>query len=455
MKQTKTKLDMTHGSIMKLIVLFAIPMVIGNILQQLYSTADTFIIGNFCGPTSIAAVGTSSQPIEVFMCIFMGIGAGVSILVSICTGAGNNDRLNRIIKTAITFTYLAAIPLMVLGIILTPAILKFMQVPEDTWDLAVLYIRIVFLGLLGNMGYNMNAGILRGLGDSASSLGFLVISAITNILLDILFVAVFRMDVAGAALATIIAMYLSWAVSIRYIITRYPQLSFTILPKSLTWEELVDILKTGLPLGLNNSLYTVGHIMMQSLINAQGSAFMAGASVGGKIMGIASVAITSFSAAMSTFAGQNLGARDYKRLRRGGRIVPIYSALVTASLGVIMYLFARPLVNLFTRDSETIRYALLCISLQLPFQWCYCVLNTILNLANGIGGVKYSTAVNLLMLWAVRIPAAFLIARFYDGHYVTFGVSISFMAGMTAALTFYHSKRWREVIRMSQEPEAV
>ncbi len=455
MKQTKTKLDMTHGSIMKLIVLFAIPMVIGNILQQLYSTADTFIIGNFCGPTSIAAVGTSSQPIEVFMCIFMGIGAGVSILVSICTGAGNNDRLNRIIKTAITFTYLAAIPLMVLGIILTPAILKFMQVPEDTWDLAVLYIRIVFLGLLGNMGYNMNAGILRGLGDSASSLGFLVISAITNILLDILFVAVFRMDVAGAALATIIAMYLSWAVSIRYIITRYPQLSFTILPKSLTREELVDILKTGLPLGLNNSLYTVGHIMMQSLINAQGSAFMAGASVGGKIMGIASVAITSFSAAMSTFAGQNLGARDYKRLRRGGKIVPIYSALVTASLGVIMYLFARPLVNLFTRDSETIRYALLCISLQLPFQWCYCVLNTILNLANGIGGVKYSTAVNLLMLWAVRIPAAFLIARFYDGHYVTFGVSISFMAGMTAALTFYHSKRWREVIRMSQEPEAV
>ncbi|MCR5031250.1 MAG: MATE family efflux transporter [Lachnospiraceae bacterium] len=454
MKQTKTKLDMTRGSIMKLIVLFAIPMVIGNILQQLYSTADTFIIGNFCGPTSIAAVGTSSQPIEVFMCIFMGIGAGVSILVSICTGAGNSERLNRIVKTAVSFTYLAAIPLMILGILLTPAILSFMQVPEDTWDLAVLYIRIVFLGLLGNMGYNMNAGILRGLGDSASSLVFLVISAITNILLDILFVAVFRMDVAGAALATIIAMYLSWAVSIHYIRSRYPQLSFTILPRGLDISELKEILKTGLPLGLNNSLYTMGHIMMQSLINSQGSAFMAGASVGGKIMGIASVAITSFSAAMSTFAGQNYGARNYKRLRRGGKIVPIYSGLITASLGALMYLFSRPLVGLFTSDGETIRYALLCISIQLPFQWCYCVLNTILNLANGIGGVKYSTVVNLLMLWAVRIPSAFLIARFYDGHYVTFGVSISFMAGMAAALTFYHSRRWKEVIRLSRQQES-
>ena len=152
-KTSKTKIDMTQGPIMKLIVLFAIPMVIGNILQQLYSTADTLIIGNFCGPTSIAAVGTSSQPVEVFMCIFMGIGGGVSILVSIYTGAGNQERLGKLVRTAISFTYMAAIPLSILGIILTPVILKFMQVPSDTWDLAVIYIRIVFLGLLGNMGW--------------------------------------------------------------------------------------------------------------------------------------------------------------------------------------------------------------------------------------------------------------------------------------------------------------
>lgn len=446
LKTSKTKLDMTTGPIMKLIVLFAIPMVIGNILQQLYSTADTFIIGNFCGPASIAAVGTSSQPLEVFMCVFMGIGTGVSILVSIYTGADDLEKLGNTVRTAVTFTYMAALPLTVLGIIISPAILRIMQVPADTWSLAVTYIRIVFLGFLGIMGYNMNAGILRGLGDSAASLLFLVISTIANIILDVVFIALLGMDVAGAALGTIIAMYLSWASSIIYIKKKYPELPFTVLPGSLKRESLVKILKTGLPLGFNNSVYTVGHIMMQSLINTQGSYFMAGASITGRIMGLSSIAITSFAAAMSTFAGQNFGAENYARLRKGGRIVPLYSGLITMGLGVIMYIFAEPLIRLFTKDPQTVRFALLCISLQLPFQWCYCVLNTILNLSNGIGGVKYSTMINVLMLWAVRIPSAFLINRFYDGHYVTFGVSISFIFGMIAALTFFRSERWREIV---------
>ncbi len=452
-KASRTKLDMTHGPIMKLVVLFAIPMVIGNILQQLYSTADTFIIGNFCGSASIAAVGTSSQPLEVFLCVFMGIGTGVSILTSIHTGAGDDESLGKLVKTAVSFTYIAAIPLVILGIVLTPVILKLMQVPADTWDLAVTYIRIVFLGLLGNMGYNMNAGILRGLGDSTASLVFLVISTLTNIVLDTLFIAVFKMDVAGAALATVIAMYMSWAASIIYIKKKYPELPFTVLPGYMNREMLGEIMKTGLPLGFNNSVYTVGHIMLQSLINTQGSYFMAGTSVSGKIMGISSIAITSFAAAMSTFAGQNYGAGNYARLRRGGRIVPLYSAIITIALGSIMYMSSEMLVRLFTRDSQAIYYALLCLHMQLPFQWCFCVLNTVLNLANGIGGVKYSTVVNILMLWAVRIPSAFLIARFYDGHYVTFGVSISFIFGMTAALTFYRSKRWKEVIELAKKQE--
>ena len=197
----ETKLDMTHGPIMKLVILFAIPMVIGNILQQLYTTVDTLVIGNFCGHTSIAAIGTSSQPLEVFMCIFMGIGSGVSILVSRCTGAGNREELQKIINGATSFTYLVAIPLTAVGIILTPAILHLMQVPADTWDPAVLYIRIVFLGLLGNMGYNMNAGILRGLGDSVASLVFLVISCLTNVVLDFVFVAGFGMDKTTATIS--------------------------------------------------------------------------------------------------------------------------------------------------------------------------------------------------------------------------------------------------------------
>ena len=444
-RNNKTKIDMTSGSIMKLVIIFALPIIASNVLQQLYTIMDTLIIGNFCGATSIAAIGTSSQPIEVFMCVFMGIGGGVSILVSMYTGSRDDVALGKIVKTSISFTYMAAIPLSILGIVLTPLILRFMNVPEDTWDLAVIYIRIVFLGLLGTMGYNMNAGILRGLGDSSSTLLFLVISSITNIILDISFVAGFHMDVAGAAIATIISMYLSWLASVLYIIKKYPQIGFTFLPRKVDKKSLADILRIGLPLGFNNSIYTVGHILMQSLINTQGSSFMAGASVAGKIMGVSSVAISSFSQAMSTFAGQNYGAKEYARLRRGGKLVPMYSALITITLGVFMYLFATPLIRFFTDDPEAIKYALLCVHIQVPFQWCFCVLNTILNLANGIGAVKYSTVVNLLMLWAVRIPSAYLISIFIDGHYVTGGVSISFVFGMIASLFFYRSSSWKNI----------
>ena len=148
------------------------------------------------------------------------------------------------------------------------------------------------------------------------------------------------------------------------------------------------------------------------------------------------------------------GLGSYRRLREGGRIVPLWSGLTTAFLGFCMYMSAKPLIRLFTGDEQTIAYALVCIGLQIPFQWCYCVLNTILNLANGVGAVKFSTLVNLLMLWAVRIPAAFLISRFYDGHYVTFGVSISFMFGLAASLTFYRSKRWKEIVSKSGEGES-
>ena len=155
------KIDMTSGSIMKLVLLFALPICVGNILQQLYNTVDTLVIGNFCGSLSLAAVGTSSQPVEMLLCIFLGLGTGVSILVSQCVGSGDDETLRKIIATAISFLYLCAVPLSVLGLFIGPLILKIMQVPDDAYAYAVSYINIIFLGTLGNMGYNMNAGILR------------------------------------------------------------------------------------------------------------------------------------------------------------------------------------------------------------------------------------------------------------------------------------------------------
>lgn len=440
------KIDMTKGPILKLVALFAIPIIIGNVLQQMYSTVDTLIIGNYCDSVSLAAVGTSAQPVEALLCIFMGIGAGVSILVSQYAGSGDEEKLRTIVETSTGFLYLIAVPLTILGMFIGPLVLKIMQVPEDAWDLSNAYLRIIFLGTLGNMGYNLNAGILRGVGDSKASLIFLLVSCVINIILDYLLVAIIPLGVEGAAIATVIAMFASWIFSIFYMRRMYPELQFKWIPRKIDKQMLGSIIGVGLPLGLNNSLYTVGHIVMQSLINMQGSTFMAACSVATKMTGIANVAITSFSNASCTFSGQNLGAKDYVRLKKGHLLIPVSSGIVTCTAGVLLTIFCRPVLSFFTKDPAVLDMAALYIRVVLPFTWMYAIFNGIINYVNGIGEVKYTTVVNILMLWAVRIPAAYFINYFVDGKYVMAAVPISFLFGMICMLCYYNTKKWKKLI---------
>ena len=452
MKAAK-KVDMTQGSIMKRVLLFALPICVGNVLQQLYGTVDTLVIGNFCGSVSLAAVGTSSQPVEILLCVFLGLGTGVSILVSQFTGSGDMESLKEIGATAISFLFLCSIPLTIIGQFAGPAVLRFMQVPDDTWELANAYISIIFFGTLGNMGYNMNAGILRGMGDSNASLLFLIVSCAVNIVLDLVIVAGLGMDVAGAAWATTIAMYCSWLFSIVYIRKKYPEFCFTYLPHRMNKRMLGSIVAIGLPLGLNSSIYSVGHILMQSLINLQGSIFIAACSVSSKVTGIANVAITSLSSAATTFSGQNLGAENYVYLKKGGIQIPLFSGLITCIAGLLVTFWCRPLLEFFTRDAAVLDIAVRYIRIVLPFTWAYAVFNGIICFVNGMGEVRFPTVVNLLMLWAVRIPCAWLITWYIDGGYVMACLPISFVFGMCCMFSYFFSKNWKKIGKLAAEQQ--
>lgn len=442
------KVDMTTGPIMKNVFLFAIPIVLGNILQYLYTTVDTLVIGNYCGKTSLAAVGTSAQPVEVLLCIFLGIGTGVSILVSQYVGAKDMQRMRRAVDTAAFFVFICGIPLCVIGYFAAPLVLKVMGVPADTWDAAVSYTRIVFFGALGNIGYNMNAGILRGMGDSKASLWFLAVSCIVNIVLDILLVAVFRLDVEGAAFATTFAMYMSWIISIVYIRKKFPELELPFFPKAFDVGELKQFLAIGLPIGLNNSLYSLGHVAIQTLVNAQGSTFMAGVSVAGRVTGMANIAITALSSAATTFSGQNYGARNFDRLRSGYIKIPVISGAVTLAAGLCVISFSMPILRIFTRDEAVLMYANRYVVVMLLSQWFYAIFNGIICIVNGVGLVRYTTVVNILMLWAVRIPSAYLINHYFDGTYIMLCFPISFSFGMIMMIGYYiFSPKWKEIIR--------
>ena len=442
------KIDMATGPIMRGVLLFALPIILGDILQQLYTTVDTLVIGRYCDYTALAAVGTSAQPVEVVLCLFLGIGKGVSILVSQYEGAQDESRIKELCHTAVSFVYLCGVPVGIVGILCTPAILRFMNVPDDAFAPALTYTRLVLCGTLGNIGYNMNAGILRGMGDSKASLLFLIVSCITNIVLDLVFVAGLGMDAGGVAMATSIAMVLSWLISIVYIRKRFPELGFTFLPGRCSMEEMKKIVSLGLPVGFNSSLYSFGHLAMQSFINAQGAIFMAATSVGGRVLNLTNVAMNALSSAGTTFSGQNYGAKNYERLRQGAVRIPITSGMITLGCGMLLILVRMPVLRLFNSDPAVLYYANRYVLLLLLFQWVFAIFNGMTCYVNGLGMVRYTMVVNLLMLWAVRIPAAYLIDRFFDGTWVMAGIPISFCFGLLCMTGFYLlSPAWKRILQ--------
>ena len=449
---TSAQINFTQGPIVGQVVRFALPICAGNVLQQMYSTVDTLVVGNYCDAAALAAVATSSQPLEILLCVFLGIGSGISILVSQAAGAKDAPQLKRIVNTAVAFLFAAALPLTLLGLLLGPWLLRLMQVPADAMPYAVQYLRITTIGILGNMGYNFNAGILRGLGNSTSSLLLLGVACAVNIVLDLALTAGLGMGVSGVAWATAAALFLSWIFSILYIRRCYPALEFPVFTLRFDAGFLGRMLRIGLPLGLNSALYSVGHLMLQVIFNAQGSVFVAGCSVAGKVNGIANIAITSFSSSATVFAGQNLGAGRYDRLRRGAWRIPWCSGAITLAAGLTMTLFSRPLLGLFTPDSAVLDFAQRYIYVVLPFTWTYAIFNGIMSFANGIGEIRYPTVVNILLLWCVRIPGAYLLDWLGYGGWAMAGVPLSFVVGMIAMLFFFRTNRWRQVCAMGKIP---
>ncbi len=445
------RIDMTQGPIIRKALIFALPIVMGNILQQLYSTVDTLVVGNYCGAASLAAVGTSSQPIEMFLCLFMGMGNGISILVSQYTGSGDTAHQRLVVRNAITFLYLCAVPLTVLGFLCGPLLLRIMNVPPEAWDHAVSYVQVLFLGTLGNLGYNINAGILRGVGDSRATLRFLLISCVVNIALDLLFVVVFHMDVTGVAVATALSMFVSWAASILYIRRKYPELGYEAIPRQADIPVLKEIFHIGFPLGLNSSLYSVGHFVMQVLVNSQGVVFAAACSVGGKVNSIANVAIQALAASATAFSGQNHGAKKYDRLVRGAWRIPLFTGLITCVAGLLVTAFAKPILTLFNDDPAVLLMAQRYVQVVLPFCWMYSIFSCMISFVNGMGLLKYSTTVNLVVLWVVRIPVAIIIALFLDGTWVISAIPISFFTGLVLMSVFFLSRRWKETLALSKQ----
>lgn len=328
---------MTEGPIARQILAFTLPLLLGNVFQQLYNTVDSVVVGNFVGKEALATVGSSSSMIGMIVSLFMGIGVGASVIISQYYGAGNLKKMENAIYTAIAFGIAAGVLLTVIGIVVSPVILRWMKTPETVMEGSVIFLRIYFLGSLPSMLYNIGSSIFHAFGDSKKPLLYLIIASIVNILLDLLFVAVFRWGIAGAGYATVLSQTISAVLT--YMTLTGKRSIYRLELKRIRFyrEELRLIIRLGIPSGLQNSIISFSNVIVQSNINSFGDVAMAGCGAYGKIEGFALMPSGSFTMALSTFVSQNIGARKLERAKKGAGTGLLLSMGIVQLTGIMIY----------------------------------------------------------------------------------------------------------------------
>ena len=388
---------MTEGNITRHIISFALPLLIGNIFQQLYNMVDTWVVGNYVNIQAYSAVGTVGPIVNMLIGFFMGLSSGAGVVISQYYGAQQPDKVKQTVHTALLMTLILGVIFTAVGILITPTMLKLINMPPDEAKEATTYLTIYFAGILGLMFYNIGAGILRAVGDSQRPFYFLVVSAVMNIVLDLVFVLVFNMGVAGVALATIIAQSTS-AVLIIVTLLR-SDACIKLIPKELKihWGMLKKIFTVGIPAALQMAITSFSNIFVQSYINYFGGNCMAGWTTYAKVDQLLFLPMQSISLASTTFVGQNLGRNQAERARQGVKISLLLAMGFTAVLTVPVVLFAQPIVTFFIKDStpEALSFGTLFLQWLSPF-YLLCCFNQIYS--GALRGAGNSRAPMIIML---------------------------------------------------------
>ena len=349
-------LRMTEGSIPGKMLRFAAPLFLGNLFQQLYNTADALIVGNMLGTDALAAVAATGTLVFLIISLFVGIAAGAGVLISRYFGARDYERLEKAIHTNVAFSLAAGVLMTAFGVLLAPKLLEWMGTPEDVREQSTIYIRIFFAGSMGLVLYNGLRGVMQAVGDGKNPLKYLIFCSCLNVVLDIAFIGLFHTGVGGAALATIISQFLSGLLCLRRLLTTRQEYRVELRKIRFDWPTLRLIVRYGLPSGLQNSVIAIANVVVQANINAFGKMAVAGCGAYSKIEGFAFLPITSFTISLTTFVGQNLGAREYERAKKGARF-GLLCAMGTAELiGLLLYLAAPWVLRAFTREAEAIAF---------------------------------------------------------------------------------------------------
>lgn len=434
---------MTQGVIWKQLVLFSIPLLLGNLFQQLYNTVDSIVVGNYIGGNALAAVGSSGPIINLLVGLFTGIATGSGVVVSRFFGAQDDQNVHDSVHTAIAVTFISGVVLSIAGVVFSPLLLRLIGTPEEVMVESTVYLRIYFSGVLAMMVYNMGSGILRAIGNSRTPLYFLIVSSVVNIILDLVFVINFKMGIAGVAWATLIAQ-ISSAVLVLLQLIRSTD-SYRLIPSHIHINVpiLKEIVRLGLPGGIQNAIISFSNIIVQANINSFGPAAMAGCSSYTKVDGFALLPVMSFSMAVTTFTGQNVGAGNYDRVHQGAKTCLKISTGTTAVLSVLLFIFGRHIIGIFSADPEIVHYGTYMLSMLSPFYIALSFNHTYAGVIRGAGSSLPPMLIMVGNMCLLRVIWLSLAMPIFNSIVVVFiGYSLTWVTSGLCMTIYYKKANW-------------
>ena len=454
MAQSKSGLrNMTVGSPAGHIFYFALPLLAGSFLQQLYNMVDSFVVGKYVGDSALAAVGVGFPVIFMFTSLFMGLSNGGTVVIAQFYGAGRMDRVRDAVDTIYTSFVCAAVPVTLAALLAVKPMLWLLRVDESAYHEAWVYLMVVCAGLMGTIGYNLNAGILGGLGNSRSTLLFLSIAAAMNIFLDFALVLWADMGVLGVALGTIISQAFSWLFGIFFINRRYPQIRIRPFCRRFDRELFRQIMGIGLPAGIQMSLVAVGSMVIMSKVNSYGEAYTAGYNVGYRLDQLAFLPVQSLSNAVTAFVGQNIGAKRLDRARRGVRVT-VGSAVVWSLAMTALLIPCGPFfISIFSQTPAVIDAGAAYLRGIMPFYALFAVFFTLNNAMRGAGESVFPMVNTILSLILLRVPSVYLMAAYFGPMYMYYGFGVGWAVGFAATVAYYLSGRWLRHGSLAEEKQ--
>lgn len=435
--------DMTVGSPARHIFFFALPLLAGSFLQQLYNMVDSWVVGNYVGDGALAAVGIGFPVIFMFSSLFMGLSNGGTVVISQYYGAGKLDRVRDAVDTIYTSFIVAAIPITALALLLVKPLLLVLRVDPAAYQEAWTYLMIVCGGLVGTIGYNLNAGILNGLGNSRTTLLFLCVASVLNIILDLVLVLAAGLGVVGVALGTIISQSFSWLFGLFYINRNYPQVS--IHPFRFRFDKVLfrQVMQIGLPAGLQMSLVSIGAMAVMSKINSYGKVFTAAYNVGSRLDQMAFLVVQSLTNAITAFVGQNTGAKKPERVRRGVRVTMVLSAAWCVLMTAVLMLLAPVLVGAFSPEAAVVEAGTVYLRCIMPFYVLFGCMYILNGAMRGAGDSVFPMVNVILSLILLRVPMVYFLADRFGSDYMYYGIGIGWCLGFVLCVAYYLSGRWK------------